>query len=91
MGRNRQLQGKTRKLVRLLLIIATIMGALFAAQVLSFFNIAIYAQQYLGLFLSIAMIAIFLSKKPTDKTKTDITVLVTVCLRHDGENSDSKR
>jgi len=71
MGRNRQLQGKTRKLVRLLLIIATIMGTLFAAQVLSLFNIAIYAQQYLGLFLAIAMIAVFLSKKPTDKIKTD--------------------
>jgi len=61
--RFRTLSGGPAKLLRALLISITVLGSLWALEVHNYFEIAFFKQQYLALFLALALSAVFLAVK----------------------------
>ncbi|HMF49290.1 MAG TPA: hypothetical protein VK603_11645 [Candidatus Saccharimonadales bacterium] len=61
--RFRTLSGVPAKLLRGLLISITVLGSLWALEVHNYFEIAFFKQQYLALFLALALSAVFLAVK----------------------------
>jgi TRAP transporter 4TM/12TM fusion protein len=59
----RTLSGVPAKLLRALLISITVLGSLWALEVHNYFEIAFFKQQYLALFLALALSAVFLAVK----------------------------
>ncbi len=62
-GRFRTLSGFPAKLLRALLISITILGSLWALEVHNYFDVTFFKQQYLALFLALALGAVFLAVK----------------------------
>ena len=62
-GRFRALRGAAAKLLRGLLITITVLGSLWALEVHNYFGITFFKQQYLALFLALALGAVFLAVK----------------------------
>ena len=71
-GRFRALSGVPAKLLRALLISITVLGSLWALEVHNYFEIAFFKQQYLALFLALALGAVFLAVKALPKSKPAI-------------------
>src|ERR1044072_3117088 len=66
-GRFRELNGAPQKLLRALLITSTPLGLLVALEVHNYFQITFFKQQYLALFLALALGAVFLAVKAYPK------------------------
>jgi len=66
-SRFRTLQGAPAKLLRALLITITVLGSLWALEVHTVFEITFFKQQYLSLFLALALGAVFLAVKSYPK------------------------
>src|ERR1051325_8370275 len=66
-GRFRELNGAAQKLVRALLITSTLLGSLWALEIHNYFQITFFKQQYLALFLALAVGAVFLAVKAYPK------------------------
>jgi TRAP transporter 4TM/12TM fusion protein len=62
-SRFRMLGGAAAKLLRALLITLTLLGSLWALEVHNYFEITFFKQQYLALFLALALGAVFLAVK----------------------------
>jgi len=62
-GRFRALGGAPAKLLRGLLIALTVLGSLWALEVHNYFQITFFKQQYLALFLALALGSVFLAVK----------------------------
>jgi len=66
-SRFRTLQGAPKQLLRALLITITVLGSLWALEVHTVFEITFFKQQYLSLFLALALGAVFLAVKSYPK------------------------
>src|SRR6185295_871982 len=66
-SRFRTLEGTPAKLLRALLITITVLGSLWALEVHTAFEITFFKQQYLALFLALALGAVFLAVKTYPK------------------------
>ena len=62
-GRFRALTGRPAKILRTLLISLTLLGSLWALEIHNYFQITFFKQQYLALFLALALGAVFLAVK----------------------------
>ena len=69
--RFRTLSGGPAKLLRALLISITVLGSLWALEVHNYFEIAFFKQQYLALFLALALSAVFLAVKALPSQRGD--------------------
>ena len=63
LGKFRSLSGPENALERFLLCSLTLVGAAWAGELHVLFHIAFFKEQYLGLFLGLALPAVFLSVK----------------------------
>src|SRR6266550_4822317 len=70
-GRFRTLAGAPAKLLRALLISSTVLGSLWALEVHNYFEITFFKQQYLALFLALALGSVFLAVKTYPKQAGD--------------------
>ena len=70
-SRFRTLEGAPAKLLRALLITITVLGSLWALEVHTVFEITFFKQQYLALFLALALAAVFLAVKSYPKQAGD--------------------
>jgi TRAP-type uncharacterized transport system fused permease subunit len=70
-GRFRTLSGGQAKILRSLLISLTLLGSLWALEVHNYFEITFFKQQYLALFLALALGAVFLAVKTYPKQAGD--------------------
>lgn len=70
-GRFRTLNGAPAKLVRALLITSTALGSLWALEVHNYFQVTFFKQQYLALFLALALGSVFLAVKAHAKETGD--------------------
>jgi len=70
-GRFRALEGAPAKLLRGLLIALTVLGSLWALEVHNYFQITFFKQQYLALFLALALGSVFLAVKAHAKEAGD--------------------
>src|SRR5919108_2835585 len=66
-GRFRALTGGPATLLRLLLISLTVLGSLWALEVHNYFEISFFKQQYLSLFLALALGSVFIAVKAYPK------------------------
>ena len=62
-GRFRKLAGAPAAILRVLLISLTLLGSLWALEVHNYFEITFFKQQYLALFLALALASVFLAVK----------------------------
>src|SRR5215475_2906894 len=62
-GRFRQLTGAPAAILRALLIAITMLGSLWALEVHNYFEVTFFKQQYLALFLALALGSVFLAVK----------------------------
>ena len=62
-GRFRTLSGAPAKLLRALLMTLTLLGSLWALEVHNYFEITFFKQQYLALFLALALGSVSLAVK----------------------------
>src|ERR1043166_10326524 len=69
--RFRTLSGAPAKLLRALLISLTVLGSLWALEVHNYFEITFFKQQYLSLFLALALGSVFIAVKPFPKQASD--------------------
>ena len=69
--RFRALTGAPATLLRVLLISLTVLGSLWALEVHNYFEITFFKQQYLALFLALALGSVFLAVKPHSKQTGD--------------------
>src|ERR1041385_4345771 len=65
--RFRSLVGAPAKLLRGLLITSTVLGSLWALEIHNYFEVTFFKQQYLALFLALALGAVFLAVKAYPK------------------------
>jgi TRAP-type uncharacterized transport system fused permease subunit len=70
-GRFRALTGRPAKILRTLLISLTLLGSLWALEIHNYFQITFFKQQYLALFLALALGAVFLAVKAYPKQPGD--------------------
>ena len=70
-GRFRALTGGPAKILRTLLISLTVLGSLWALEIHNYFQITFFKQQYLALFLALALGAVFLAVKTFPKQAGD--------------------
>src|SRR5919108_198625 len=70
-GRFRALTGGPATLLRLLLISLTVLGSLWALEVHNYFEISFFKQQYLALFLALALGSVFIAVKAYPKQSGD--------------------
>ncbi len=70
-GRFRSLSGGPAKLLRALLISLTVLGSLWALEVHNYFQITFFKQQYLALFLALALASVFIAVKAYTKQPAD--------------------
>ena len=70
-GRFRALTGRPAKILRTLLISLTLLGSLWALEIHNYFQITFFKQQYLALFLALALGAVFLAVKTYPKQAGD--------------------
>src|SRR5262245_6760887 len=70
-GRFRALRGAPGKLLRGLLITITVLGSLWALEIHNYFQITFFKQQYLALFLALALCAVFIAVKGYPKQAGD--------------------
>ena len=70
-GRFRALGGAPAQLLRALLIAITVLGSLWALEIHNYFQITFFKQQYLALFLALALCAVFLAVKTYPKQAGD--------------------
>ena len=70
-GRFRALTGRPAKILRILLISLTLLGSLWALEIHNYFQITFFKQQYLALFLALALGAVFLAVKAYPKQPGD--------------------
>ena len=70
-GRFRALTGRPAKILRTLLISLTVLGSLWALEIHNYFQITFFKQQYLALFLALALGAVFLAVKTFPKQAGD--------------------
>src|ERR671924_638622 len=66
-GRFRALSGAPAKLLRALLITITVLGSLWALEVHNYFQVTFFKQQYLSLFLALALGSVFIAVKAYPK------------------------
>ena len=71
LGRFRSLSGGPAKLLRALLISLTVLGSLWALEVHNYFQITFFKQQYLALFLALALASVFIAVKAYTKQPAD--------------------
>src|ERR671924_1473882 len=70
-GRFRALSGAPAKLLRALLITITVLGSLWALEVHNYFQVTFFKQQYLSLFLALALGSVFIAVKAYPKQSSD--------------------
>jgi len=70
-GRFRALTGGPAKILRTLLISLTVLGSLWALEVQNHFEITFFKQQYLALFLALALGSVFIAVKAYPKQPGD--------------------
>jgi TRAP transporter 4TM/12TM fusion protein len=70
-GRFRAPTGRPAKILRTLLISLTLLGSLWALEIHNYFQITFFKQQYLALFLALALGAVFLAVKAYPKQPGD--------------------
>ncbi len=70
-GRFRALSGAPAKLLRALLMTLTLLGSLWALELHNYFEITFFKQQYLALFLALALGSVFLAVKAHPKQVGD--------------------
>src|SRR5919109_5680539 len=70
-GRFRALSGAPAKLLRGLLITITVPGSLWALEVHNYFQVTFFKQQYLSLFLALALGSVFIAVKAYPKQSSD--------------------
>src|SRR5438552_11583380 len=69
--RFRKLTGTPAAILRALLITVTVLGSLWALELQNYFEITFFKQQYLSLFLALALGSVFLAVKPSPKQPSD--------------------
>ena len=69
--RFRTLSGAPAKLLRALLITITVLGSLWALEIHNYFEVTFFKQQYLALFLALALGAVFLAVKASPQQPGD--------------------
>src|SRR4030095_14955935 len=62
-GRFRALTGRPASILRVLLISLSVLGSIWALEVQNYFEIAFFKQQYLALFLALALGSVFIAVK----------------------------
>src|ERR1041384_4253500 len=69
--RFRKLTGAPAAILRALLIAVTVLGSLWALEVQNYFEVTFFKQQYLALFLALALGSVFIAVKPFPKQRND--------------------
>jgi TRAP transporter 4TM/12TM fusion protein len=70
-GRFRALTGRPASILRVLLISLSVLGSIWALEVQNYFEIAFFKQQYLALFLALALGSVFIAVKAYPKQPGD--------------------